>query len=55
MWEKIRKSVLLISFLSAITSILILVETGRFESPTGLFLVLINTAYLFWFVAANRN
>ena len=53
MWEKIRKSVLAISFVSALVSELILIETGKFESPIGLFLVLINLAYVFLFTAAN--
>ena len=53
MWGKIRKLILVLGFVSALLMSLILIETGRFESPAGLFLVLINLAYVFLFTAAN--
>lgn len=53
MWEKIRKSVLCIAVISAVITIAVLVETGKFESPAGLFLVLVNIGYLALFTVAN--
>ena len=53
MWGKIRKLILVIGFMSALLMLLILVETGKFESPTGLFLMLVNIFYIFWVTAGN--
>ena len=54
-WETIRKAVLCISVISAVLTNMILVQSGRFESPAGLTICLVEIGYLALFAVANKR
>ena len=54
-WNNIRKSILALSVVSAVITLAALVNTGRFETPAGLAICIIEIGYLAVFAMANAN
>lgn len=55
MWERLRKIALIVAAFAAVFCVVWLIETGKFESPSGLFLVIVNLCYLGLFTIANKK
>lgn len=55
MFERLRKITLIVAAFAAIFCTVLLIETGKFESPSGLFLVIANLCYLGLFTIANKK